>query len=344
MTNKEIIEQIKKNLVGDRNADVNYLQTELKLYKEMKNEEVVFAISNMLFEYLSPEVKKRLDSQVHGILKKHHDEYIKANDLMNQGKLQEAKEILLRLVAMFNKISNLGDQKLFDFSQSIEYFLYCETVERMRNLKIKRIPEPVTYYCYQLATIALEENNHDEAIMYLEKALKFNPRCQYVMQELVDQYQHQNLLDKMYDLLKISLKYSYTKAQLAFCYQKLGWYFNQKCRYDLAIACYSVSDHYQYDAENKKNVQKIVEKAGYIKFNNVQELLKIFKDEDLNYGPSTVVMQVFSDFVKYAKALKDYNTAKYLLTIAYELTSADVFKKDLDALEGEMKNDKERKN
>ena len=61
MNNKEIIEGIKSHLSKDREIDVPYLQTELEIYRSMNNEEVVYAIANLLFQYMDPSIKEKLD-------------------------------------------------------------------------------------------------------------------------------------------------------------------------------------------------------------------------------------------------------------------------------------------
>ena len=67
MNNKEIIDEIRSHLTKEKDIDIAYLQTELEIYKKMNNEEVIYAIANMLFQYLDPKIKEQLDLKTHAI-------------------------------------------------------------------------------------------------------------------------------------------------------------------------------------------------------------------------------------------------------------------------------------
>ena len=69
MNNQEIINNIKAKLTKDKSVDVPYLKTELEIYQSMKNEEVVYAISQLLFNYLDRETKSDLDKKTHEYIK-----------------------------------------------------------------------------------------------------------------------------------------------------------------------------------------------------------------------------------------------------------------------------------
>ena len=77
MNNQEIINNIKAKLTKDKSVDVPYLKTELEIYQSMKNEEVVYAISQLLFNYLDRETKSDLDKKTHEILEDRKEEYDK---------------------------------------------------------------------------------------------------------------------------------------------------------------------------------------------------------------------------------------------------------------------------
>ena len=95
-------------LTGDfeKDIDIAYLQTELEIYKKMNNEEVIYAIANMLFQYLDPKIKEQLDLKTHAILDERRQEYEKVVKLLADEKFQEAKEILLKLSKTFKSSSS----------------------------------------------------------------------------------------------------------------------------------------------------------------------------------------------------------------------------------------------
>lgn len=339
MNNKEILDEIKNHLSGDKEVDVPYLQTELKIYRQLKNDEVIYGICNLLFEYLDPKVKERLDLKTHEILDERRHKYETVLGLIEQGKQEKAKEILLELIDVFEKATYTKEKNYYDFDQMIEYFIFCETVENARNLKVKRYPEPVTYYMYQLSSLYLQENNLDKAIESLEKALVYNPRCQYVMQELVVLYQKIGKVEQAYQVLLDSLKYAYAKEQFAFCYQELGKYYEKKHHYDIAICCFITSNYYYNNKENNLHIERITKQTGIIRLDSPQDIIQTYEKYHIQHGVSNLVMNAINSFIVYTKKLGDFQTVEYLLHIAIELTNSQTYYDQLEELKRMKKNE-----
>lgn len=325
MSNQDIINNIKSKLTKNKEIDVPYLKTELSIYQAMKNDDVVYAISQLLFNYLDKETKSNLDRQTHEILEDRKEEYDKCRSLIFEGKLEEAKKILTKLIELYEKLDNAKVQNYFDFEQMIDYILYCETVDNARTLNVKRYPEPVTHYFFEYANILLEEGNYVEAIRYFKKALRFNPRSIYIMENLISVYLEIGDIDNAYELTITALKYSYTKEQFGYLYNVLGDLFNRFGKYDISIACYLVSDHFNKNQANKDKIGKIVSTHGFIHFEDENAILALFERENINYGPSRTLIQTVNEFIEYLKKLKDVNGIKYLLTIMIELTEDEFY-------------------
>lgn len=329
MENKEILENIKKNLTGKKEEDVSYLHSELRKYQMENNFNVAFGIQLLLFNYLTEEEKEKLNQGANAMLQDHKNKYEKAKELLNYGDIEKAKRIFIELFDSYEKVGVLEGANFYDFPEPIELFLY---LPKLRNIKIKRLPEPVVYYAYQIASIYLEQEDIYNAIVYLEKALLFNPICQYILQELVDRLMMISEYERAYEHLKVSLKYAYTKNQLAYCYKKLGQYFKINQKYDLSIASYALSNLYIEDTENKIKIKEIVDIVGPIHFSSSDEIINLFKSVDLNYGPSKEVLATLKEYTKISKERKDYKTLKYILNIAISLTNQDYFKNELESL------------
>ncbi len=306
MTNKEIIDNIKSHLSNDKDVDVIYLQTELEIYRSMKNEEVVYAIANMLFQYMSPEVKEKLDLRTHEVLNERRLEYETVIDLISNNEFDKAKEILIRLVSIYQKATYTKEQNFYDFDQMIEYYIFCETVKNAKHLHVRRYPEPLTYYMYQLATIYEKENNIDEAISSLYQALEFNPRCQYIFGELMYLYDIKKDYDKLLEISLKSLKYAYSKDQIAYAYMMIAKYYKNK-DLDLYYALNCVSNSFK---ENKT-----LEQGTY----TLNESIDKLKENNIQYNISDVVKNAIDEFVKYTKKINDVESVMYLLYIASDI-------------------------
>lgn len=320
MKNNEIIEQIKSKLTGNKELDIPYLEQEIRKYQNENNFDVAMKIQLLLFNYLPEEEKAKLNDGANNMLKEHKNKYNEAIEYLNFGELDRARNILIELFNAYLRVSKIMDSCFFDFSEPIEHFIYFGSFKELKKANIKRVPEPVVHYAYQIASIYLEQGNNKQAIEYLEKALVFNPVCEYVLQELVERYLSIQDYEQAFKYIKCCLKNAYTKKQLAYGYKKLGQYFRSKSIYDKAIASFAVSNLYEDDLDNKIAIREITSVAGQIKFSSAEQLISLFKEEDINYGPSKHVIQTFANFMEYAKASNDKKTLNYVGKIAYELT------------------------
>ncbi len=313
MNNEQIIKDIKSRLTGEKETDIAYLQTEMAIYRKFQNEEVIYAIANMMFNYMDKNVKERLDLKTHEVLDERRLEYETVVDLLNEEKYEEAKAILLKLTDVFEKATYTNEFNYYDFDQMIEYFIFCETVENGRRLKVKRYPEPVTYYMYQLAMIYLHDDDLENAVEALKKGLKYNPRCIYIMQELSILYKNLGEDTKEYNLLIDILKYGYAKDQLAFAYKSLAEYFIKHQNMDIAKCCKDLSET--------------------LDFSNKNDYFLCFDKYKVPYGISPIVLHAIKDFLEYTKRIKDIDSAMYIAFTAYELTDDEAYLEELKVIE-----------
>lgn len=313
MTNKEIIDSIKSKLSNDKEVDVIYLQTELEIYRNMKNDEVVYAIANMLFQYMSPEVKEKLDLRTHEVLNERRLEYETVVDLIDNKEYDKAKEILIRHIDIYKKATYTKEQNFYDFDQMIEYYIFCETVKNAKKLHVRRYPEPIAYYMYQLANIYQKEKDYQNAIKALYEGLEFNPRCQYIMQELIYIYNLLEDYDNMYKVIIDSLKYAYSIDQLAYCYKMLAIYYNHLGNTKLYNALNCVSNSYKQD--------ELLECGTY----SQEEAKEILLQNNIQYHISDIVIVAIDEFIAYTKKLNDVESVMYLLYIASEIIESDEY-------------------
>lgn len=326
MKNNNIIEEIKSKLTGKKEEDVPYLHEELRKYQKENNFDIVLKIQLLLFNYLSKEEKEKLNSDANNMLKEHKNKYDSAMEYLNFGDIDRAQKILIELYDTYERVAKINGANFYDFKEPVEHFIHFGSFATLRKAHIKKVPEPVVYYAYQIASIYLEKQDIKNAIDYLERALLFNPVCQYILQELIELYISINNFEQAFKYLKQSIKYAYTKKQLAFGYKKLGLYYRKSQQYDKAIASFAISDLYVDDIDNKIQIKEITNIVGQIKFNSADQLLSLFKEDDINYGPSKHVILTLNDFIEYARSSKDNKTLTYVAKIAYELTDEEHYK------------------
>ena len=146
LNNKEIIEDIKKHLTGINQVDIKYLNDQLKKYSKEKNDEVVYEIFTMIYKRLDPEALQKIHSQVESVQAKRIAEFTEAIKLYNNKEYAKSKEILLKLIDLFEKQFYMQKLNYYDFGEKIEGFIFCETPAKMDKMNIKFYPEPITRY------------------------------------------------------------------------------------------------------------------------------------------------------------------------------------------------------
>lgn len=327
MDNQAIIDGIKAKLTKNKESDVSYLETELIVFRTLKNEEVVMALEQLLFNYLSKEEKEAYDEKTHEILSVRYDEYQKCLELLDNNKIDEASVILTRLIKTYEKVENIKIYNYYDFEQMIEYIAFSKSVENARKLNVKRYPEPITYYCYQLANIYLDQNQPLKAKEYLVKALKFNPSSMYVREELIDLELRQNNIEQAIKLCKDSLKIAYTNNQLANLYKSLGRCYSNN-NYKLSLACFIASNNF-YHQDDVVDLIKQIESTNNILGTSL-DLKNILEEQGINYGASKQLINACLDFIEYLKKTRNYDGLKYLYTILYELTGEEIYQQQLE--------------
>lgn len=327
MDNQTIIDEIKSNLTHNKETDVSYLQTELIVFRTLKNEEVVTALEQLLFNYLSKEEKAEYDLKTHEILSVRYDDYQNCLELIKDNKLDEAALILVNLIKTYEKIENVKIFNYFDFEQLIEYIIVTKNVENAKKLNVKRYPEPITYYCYQLAEIYIKQNKLNNAKIYLEKALKFNPASMYVREELVNVYLNLDLVNDAKILCEQSLQMAYSKDLLSCFYQALGLCYYRLTQFDIALACLYASLDFMPNLEVEELIKSI--KAKHKLTLSHQDVMTIMDRLSINYGPNQALLDACFDFIEYLKKLKDFDDLKYLYTILFELTDNEEYNQGL---------------
>lgn len=305
MNNQKIIDDIKAKLTHDKTTDVAYLETELIVFRTLKNDEVVMALKQLLFTYLTKEEKAEYDLKTHEILSVRFDDYIEATTYLEKGMDKEALVILERLVKTYEKIENVKTFNYYDFEQIIEYILFCQTVENAKKLNIKRYPEPITYYTYQLAMIYLKMNNLDKTCFYLEKALKFNPCSMYVIEQLIDLYCQSGQTKLAIDKIHNAILYAYTFEQLANLTNKLGDLY-LKVNRDFAIIAYEASLEYVYN----KIVFEKLEYAKTISSNQMNE--QDIELEKMKLHPLEQIKASLDEFINYMHSINNHDETIFL--------------------------------
>lgn len=275
---EKIITEIRANLTDDKEKNIKYIKEMCEKYKnhEMANE-IIKELGRMLFENTSDDLQEKLGNIIDKDITSHFE---KGEDYMRKGDLKKAKKELEEFV----KTSEIFQQDRVSVAYSprnpIEYVLCCEL---NKDIKVRNMGIDYSTGYLRLGSIAIEDNNIDKSIEYLNKAIKFNPYNGTARFELIDALKRKGNLEEIKKEIDKTYKYIYIPNDLGRYYRDLGYYYIEKGNYKLAKNAYIYS--IQFDDSKKDYVinelQYIFQKSGDDKVPSVEDAYKCLAKENI---------------------------------------------------------------
>jgi tetratricopeptide (TPR) repeat protein len=320
----EILREITSGLSGDSKQDISYLQEQMEIYKDHEfSKEITGACGRIIYDLIPEDKQKELEriinNDVEGI--KATLKEIRFNvfegDIEKAFRLSESLVSKIEEMAMFE--NDLASE-YFTFNNVFEEMLYVYYNKPKRDLRHSTIPYGEIYYIH--GNLLFEMKRIDEARIYLEKSLRWNPASCTAAFEYIETFKVRKEFDDFFRLTKEQFKYAYKPEYLARCYRNLGFYFIEKEEYSVAAGCYLMSMMYESDNKQAQSELYYIQQTapkGYKK--PTPELLDSYGEK---YGFS---IGACSDIIGLArvysqKALKEgnLNVAIYFLDIFCGLT------------------------
>lgn len=333
MVNNDIIAFIKNNLNGDFDHDFNYLMSELIHYQKLRGgEEVVPEIVKLFKSELGEAGAKKLNEEIGKSFKLRIDKFNEAINCLKNKKRTEAQDILVKLIDTFPvKKSEEDIVPIFNFQNLFESILFTKVVEPQNH--IRQVNEPIAGYYFHLAIIMFDEKDYEECLKMLEQVLAYNPV--YVEAYLLKSecYLHLGYNNLFFDNIKQALIYSYTRVHFAKCYFLLGRYYLDLSNKELAISFFVVSKHYDQTPFIDEFMKRATSMPGeFIRFNNPADLLNNFNKVNIQFGPSKMIIELLNNCINDSKKNNNLKLLKYFLTLIFNLTQDENYKRELDML------------
>lgn len=333
MANNDIIAFIKNNLNHDFDHDFNYLMKELIHYQALRGGEAIVGEIIKLFKAeLGEEGHKKFQETIKASFKLRIDQYNEAIKCLKEKKKEEAQNILVKLIDTFPVKKN-GDEviPIFNFQNIFESILYTREIKPQNQ--IRQINEPIAGYYFHLAIIMFDEKDYEECIKMLNQVLEYNPvyvEAHLLRSECYLQLGYNNLF---FDHVKEALLYSYTRVHFAKCYFLLGRYYLDLGNKEVALSFFVVSKHYDITPFIDEFIRRASNLPGeFVKFDNPATLINNFNKVNIQFGPSKLIIELLNNCINDAKKNNNSQMVKYFLTIIFNLTQDENYKRELDML------------
>lgn len=343
----KIMEDITQRLTGDHNDDLNFLINEGEQYKSHEySEEILRAIARLMYDLLPDEQKRELEQALSNDYDRRNLEIRKSiaeiNLHVRQNNINKALVLAESLVDDMERLRASGwfvnDNKseYYCFNNSLEEIIFREIFKPEKNI-CSLLPENTGEVYYMYGACLFEAKRYDEAKIILEKAVTYNPVNTNYLFELSEIYKlrrdWKNYLNNNHNCLK----YAYSSKTIARCYRNLGFYYIEENCYELAIALYHLSIHYDPNAVMAYNELHYISAKSGLEIDRVDshKTIKSLEKNGIQIGPNKFILDMAYSIGRNAQKNNRNEFAKYFYNIVFDLTGDEEIKKIIAEIDTE---------
>lgn len=335
MDTNKIIEEIRSQLTGDRLKDYHFLKGKLdELASNPETIEAARQLTPVMMEIIRPDEVEAMKAKMSKEISNREALFKKAETLFKEGKLENAKVVLDKIVAQVK--GYFEDDEVYHYVNIEEAFAFQIYTNLMyKEEKIIRLtPDHMYKYYYLRGVVSAKLGLLDEAKESYEQALRWFPNAFPVFLELANIAMAKKELDKVPALIANAQKYCFVPSELSRCFRAIGYYGFLVEDFRLALAGYLSSTIFDQKVDIKKELSLAAQKLGQTTFTPLTpaESKEEVEKVGMIFGGNIEIIKMAIALSREFAARKNYETAIYFLQIAYQLTHDDGIKQNLDQL------------
>ena len=357
---EEKIQVIKKNLTGNYKKDVEFLNS---LYDE----------ENKIIEDAKATIEA-INIVVQEIENKNNE--IKVEDENNteeiEEKTKEEQEIDKMIDELFDHLDNESDEeaiksiedivpKIESLTKSDDNILYCSFKSELEKILFTKIfagekqveqtpyANDTIYIIY--SDLLLKKKRKTEAMNALDRAIYWNFLSREARERKLDIYLSKKEIVKYLENVKLLQMISYTPQDIADCYNKYGYVFNELKDPKSAYAMYRLSYSYFINENVAKLIEAFEQLDPSLKEMSADDILNLAEDNDVLIGANNKIIKAEREIASDLISNGLIEQAKALLQNYYAMTSdeeiANIYNRliELDKTNGsEVKEEKKQDN
>ena len=357
---EEKIQVIKKNLTGNYKKDVEFLNS---LYDE---ENKIIEDAKATIEAINIVVQE-IENRNNEIQTED-----KNNTQETEEKTKEEQEIDNMIDELFDHLDNESDEeaiksieeivpKIESLTKSDDNILYCSfksELEKVLFTKIFAGEKQVEQTPYANDTIyiiysdlLLKKKRKTEAMNALDRAIYWNFLSREARERKLDIYLSKKEIVKYLENVKLLQMISYTPQDIADCYNKYGYVFNELKDPKSAYAMYRLSYSYFINENVAKLIEAFEQLDPSLKEMSADDILNLAEDNDVLIGANNKIIKAEREIASDLISNGLIEQAKALLQNDYAMTSdeeiANIYNRliELDKTNGsEVKEEKKQDN
>ena len=323
----KIVEEVRSQLTGDRLKDYHFIKN--KLDELAANPETLPAareLTQVMMEIIRPDEVEAMKEKMKPEIERREALFAKAETLFKEGKLENAKVVLDKIVAQVKGL--FEDDEVYHYVNIEEAFSFqIYTNLAYKGDKIIRLtPDHVYKYHYLRGVVCAKLGLLDDAFKAYAEALRWFPNAFPVLLELANIAMAKKDFEKVPTIISAAQKYCFINSELARCFRAIGYYGIMVENFRLAMAGYLTSTIFDKTTDIKKELSLAATKLGQTTFTPLtpdeskQELEKV----GMLFGGNVQIIRMAIALSNEFAARKNFQTAIYFLQIAFNLTQDQI--------------------
>lgn len=246
----------------------------------------------------------------------------KARELSKAGEYSDALTYAEQAVEKIEKSGVCTEDDKYEyhcFDEVFENVLYSHMFEPEKELKI--IDEPLSRIYLDCGALLYEAKRFDDAMVALEKGMKWNPMDARIRFEYGEVFKVRHEMESFFEITKETMPFLFRFEDMARCYRNLGFYFIETKKYDVAMALYLLSLHFEYNEIALSEMEYIKDMCNDVKTDmSTEEILSLIKQEQLYLMPAEHVLNLAYSYGNHMLENDMKDGAKYFFEIVYKAT------------------------
>ena len=331
------INEIFKGLTGDNKADIQYLKEQMDQHKDDENStEIIRALSRKIFDLLPDDAKAELNQIIGNEVDTIQSTIEEAKFQLSKNHPVEAEELLRSAIESIPfEFKDDEECGYFCFEDALQVAVFAISEKYQKTIREATYDFAQLYYLYAYSLI--ENHKIDDAENALQTALKWNPVSTTIMGELSEVYKMKKDYENYLYWSKRILQYAASSKMLARGYRNIGYYYCDIEEYEKSAAIYYFSRFFEESKQVTSELFFIAEKIGKLpKEPDAEYIKELFKQEDIQFGPSDFVVAAAYQIAKSCLENDDEKNALYYLYVVYDLTHDEEIRTILEKIKSNL--------
>lgn len=357
---EEKIQLIKKNLTGDYKKDVEFLNSlydqENKIIEDAKA--TIDAINIVVEEINNYDNKDEIENednieegQEQSIEEQEIDEMIdELFEHLDNESDEEAIKSIEEIIPKIESLTKSDDNILYcSFKSELEKVLFTKIFAGEKQVEQTPYANDTIYIIY--SDLLLKKKRKTEAMNALDRAIYWNFLSREARERKLDIYLSKKEIVKYLENVKLLQMISYTPQDIADCYNKYGYVFNELKDPKSAYAMYRLSYSYFINDNVAKLIETFEQLDPSLKDMSVDDILNLAEDNDVLIGANNKIIKAEREIASDLISNGLIEQAKALLQNDYAMTSdeeiANIYNRLIElekANSSEIKEEKKQEN